>query len=382
METAVAETVARGTREQSQQDARADLKELRRLAVEAGRERSRKIIKTSRIDTRTGVIRYNPSGRLLRDWYRHAYLNSLRANLGEPAVHIDAQQVEDTTAQLRRIQAGPEPVRALQAVATIRDVAIDDAAHAAAEIVSRLRTTGIRRAVLHAGDDRFEGDQIRIHVNRHWYQRCYDDHVEAATRSQQPLAGVTDAEERQVAAALETRTIRRLIGRDGIPLVTAHNTRLNDIDRRLAVGETGVIPAVTGQTNHGEFENLRKRVTRTWAALPDSERTQWLRLAGANDHIESSGWSRLGGDQQGKVIRYYLETHRRELLDEAFERSSISADPEVAAKRMFNHGAVLLRTPADRDHTVAERTGFGLSSDSEAVTSSIGTAPSHSARHA
>jgi hypothetical protein len=162
MDAAVAETVAKATRDQATEDARADLKELRRLAVEPGRERSRKITKTTRIDTRTGEIRYNPAGRLLRDWYLHVYLNTLRANLGEPAEPIDAQQVEDTAGILRRIRAGSEPVRALQAAGVIRNVAIDDAAHAAGEIVARARTVGTSRALLHAVDERFDGDAVRI----------------------------------------------------------------------------------------------------------------------------------------------------------------------------------------------------------------------------
>lgn len=329
MEAAVAETVARATREEAAQDARADLKELRRLAVEAGRERSRKIVKTSRMDTRTGEIRYNPSGRLLRDWYLHVYLNTLRANLGEPAVLINAQQIEDTTSQLCRIQAESEPTRALQAVGVVRNAAVDDAAHAATEIVAKLHHAAARRAVLHAGDERFDGDQVRVHVTRHWYQRCYDDHVEAATRSQQPFAGVTDAEEQQVARTLETRTIRRLIGRDGIPLLTAYNTTMKDIDRRLAAGEAGVISAATDPSHHIDpLQNLRLRVTRTWGELSEPERKHWIRMSDIDGAGEKLGWRNLQGEQQTNIIRYYLDTHRKELLDEAFDRSPISAGGE------------------------------------------------------
>ena len=104
MDIAVAEATVRATREQATADARDDLRELSRRAVEAGRDRSRRIIKTSRIDPRTGELRYNPAGRLLRDWYFHVYLNTLRRNLGEPAATIDAQQVEDTTSLLRRLR--------------------------------------------------------------------------------------------------------------------------------------------------------------------------------------------------------------------------------------------------------------------------------------
>lgn len=362
MEAAVAETVARATREQAVQDARADLRELRRRAVEAGRERSRKITKTSRIDSHTGEIRYNPAGRLLRDWYLHVYLNTLRASLGEPAEPIDAQQVEDTSALLRRIRPGVEPLHALRAVGVIRSIASTDAAQAAAETVAQLRTVGGRRAALHAADDRFDGDQVRVHVTRHWYQRCYDDRIEAATRSQQPLAGVTDAEERQVALTLESRQIRRLIGRDGIPLITIHNTLLNEIDRRLAAGDTGVVPAAILHGNPaGGMRDLQARVVGAWANLATQQRSEWLRMAGAAATGNGLSWSRLLGADQTKIIRHYLETHRRELLDESFDRLAVRATPEIAARRMFNHRLPLLHpagAPAKADDRADMRAAF------------------------
>ena len=93
MDIAVADATVRATREQAAAVARDDLREMSRRAVEAGRDRSRRIIKTSRIDSHTGELRYNPAGRLLRDWYFHIYLNTLRRNLGEPAGTIDAQLI-------------------------------------------------------------------------------------------------------------------------------------------------------------------------------------------------------------------------------------------------------------------------------------------------
>ena len=225
MEPAVAEAVARTTREQATYDATTDLKALRRQAVEAGRDRSRKIIKVSRIDPRSGEIRYNPAGRLLRDWYFHVYINDLRARLGDLSEPIDAQQIEDCAALLRRIRPEAPPLTALQAVGVVRDTACDDAAHAAAEIAARLRSVVDRRAVLHAPDERFDADAVRVHVTRHWYKRCYDDWVADATQSRMPLRAVTDAEERQVALVLATGTVRRLIGDDHLALVTGVQDR-------------------------------------------------------------------------------------------------------------------------------------------------------------
>lgn len=342
MQAVVAEAVARSTREQAVADARRDIQELRRRAVEAGRDRSRRIIKTSRIDTRTGEIRYNPAGRLLRDWYLHVYMNTLRARLGEPAVTIDAQQVEDTTARLRRIRPASGGLEALRATGVVRDVAVDDAAHAAADIVAHLGSVAARRAVLHAGDDRFGGDQLSVHVSRHWYQRCYADQVHGATRSRQPLAEVTNAEEHQVVLTLGSGEARRLIGPDGIPLVTAHATMLTSLDRRLAAGAAGLVSPISDVEHHTEATRvLRERVTRTWSALAPDERRQWLRLAEVNPDSAGTTWSSLNAKEQTGIIRLYLATHRPGELVVPFRGSAIDQEPRLAAVTMFNHHAPL-----------------------------------------
>src|SRR3954464_5705191 len=123
MEITVAQAIASGTRDQAQQDAQHDLRELQRQAIEAGRERSRRIIKVTTINRATGVARYNPAGRLLRDWYLHVYLNTLRVNLSEPAVVIDAQQIEDLAGLVHRVRPSSPPLHALQAVGVVRNLA-------------------------------------------------------------------------------------------------------------------------------------------------------------------------------------------------------------------------------------------------------------------
>lgn len=356
MDLAVAETIASGTRDQAQQDAQNDLRELRKQAVEAGRERSRRLIKVTNINEATGVARYNPAGRLLRDWYVHVYLNSLRVNLGEPAVVIDAQQIEDLAGLVHRVRPGSEPLQALQAVGVVRNLAVDDANHAATTIVERLRSIGTQRAVRHAPDERFDGDAVRVHVTRHWYLRCFTAHVEVATKSQQPLAGVTYVEQDLVARTLTTREIRPIIGRDGIPVVTVHNTRMNAVDRALANGETGVVPpTVVSETQRNTFDTLRKQVKSTWSGLTIDRREQWLRLAKAAPMGKSERWTDLNGDQQSKVIRNYLHTHRRDLLDLSPARTLVEVEPATAARRMFNHRELLIMTTGDAGDSQTQR---------------------------
>jgi len=207
----LAAIIAHDTRDQAVHDARTDLHRLQQQAIEAGREESRRLIKVSHIDRTTGQATYRPAGRLLRDWYLHCYTNALRDRLGSPAVTIDAQQIEDTTALLHRLTPNRTALAALKAVAVLRDVADADAAQATVSIAATLHTIAARRAIDHAPDTRFDADPLRIHVTRHWYLHSYLDHLRTATRSRQPHT-VTDAVELQVALTLTTRSTHPLGG--------------------------------------------------------------------------------------------------------------------------------------------------------------------------
>jgi len=218
MDIAVANATVRATREQAIADARDDLRELSRRAVEAGRDRSRRIIKTSRIDPRTGEIRYNPAGRHLRDWYFHVYLNTLRHNLGQPVATIDAQQVEDATSLLKRLRPHADSLNCLHIVGVVRNTAVDDASHVAGDVVDHLAGVGARRAISHAPDDRFGDDTLALHVTRHWYLACYDDTIRRATDTSHPLAASMRVHEIEVAQAIASGDARPVIGRNGAPL--------------------------------------------------------------------------------------------------------------------------------------------------------------------
>ena len=350
----LAAAVAKTTRDQAVHDAREDLWELRRRAVEAGRDRSRRIAKTTRIDPRNGELRYNPAGRLLRDWYFHVYLNTLRRDFGEPAVAIDAQQVETTTHILKGMR-NADGLAALKVVALIRDTAVDDAAQAAAGVVYHLAGVAARRAVLHVADDRFGGDELAIRVTRHWYQHCYDDHVFGAVRCRHPLAEVTDAQEHEVARTLSTGEARRIIGTDGVPLITAQGTLLSLQDRALASGLAGLTSPITDMDHHADSDQpLSKRVTRTWADLHEGERAQWLRAADAYRVPASSGWHELPGDTQTRIIRLYLSTHQPDQVARPFVGEVIDAMPSEAAMSMFNHHRALMTSDPTRDNAAAD----------------------------
>lgn len=339
MDSSVAAAVVASAREEAQQAARDDLRVLRRHAVEYGRERSRQIAKTTIINRQTGELRYNPAGRLLRDWYVHVYLNTLRRSLGEPAITIDAQEVEDLTRLLHRVQPRTNALQALKAVAVMRDIAVDEAAQATVRIVEHVGQRAIQRAITHSPDNRFDGDELRVHVARHWYQRCYDDQVERATQTQRPLTAVTSAEERQVARSMETGVARRLVGEDGVPLMTAHHTLLSDVDRRLAIGDVGVQPAGLGGVAAPEagFETLRERVLNDWGGLSPKQRHQRLIGEGVALPSEAADWDMLRNDEQRAALHYYLAVNRRELLDQPFDSPALVGRPSEVAAAMFGH---------------------------------------------
>ena len=197
--------------------------------------------------------------------------------------------------------------------------------------------------MLHAPDDRFGDDTLAIHITRHWYLHCYDDHIHGATRTRQPLAEITDGQQHAVAHALATGQIRRIIGADGIPLVTAHSTALTPAERDLAAGLAGLIPSTTDTEHHTDpAAPLRARVTRTWTELSTDERRHWLHAAGAHHKQPSQvGWADLNGDTQTKIIRLYLDTHRPDQVAVPFRGDKITGEPETAAMAMFNHKQIL-----------------------------------------
>lgn len=215
MNLEVAAIIAHDTREQAVHDARTDLHRLQHQAIDAGRDESRRLIKVSHIDRATGQATYRPAGRLLRDWYLHCYLNALRDRLGSPAVTIDAQQVEDTTALLHRLAPNRSALAALRVVAVLRDIADADAARATVSIATTLHATAARRAISDAPDSRFDADPLRVHVTRHWYLHSYLDHLQTATRSwpphPAPVSAAVDAVELKVAVTLSTGTIHPLV---------------------------------------------------------------------------------------------------------------------------------------------------------------------------
>lgn len=328
MDQLVAETIARATREEAQRQARQDLDRLRNQAVEAGRERSRTTFKISIIDEESGSISYNPAGRLLRDWYLHVYLNTLRSDLGQPYEVIDCAEADETRALLQQLRLHSPAVQATLAVRTAQVSAMADAAAAARAITERLHRSGAVLAIRHVPDDRFDGDQLRIHVMRHWYEHCYDDVVDEALQVRHPLSPDTQTQDHHVAVVLASREVRQLIGPDGVPLAT-----IRAVTRESAPSQK---PAHVAALPRAVSTRLEQRVSQAWTGMDETDRARWLKTAGAFGSSTASNWSGLDTSEQFTLIEHYLQQLRQEL-----NRSDLRAQAGVtaleAARRMFNH---------------------------------------------
>lgn len=328
MDQLVAETIARATREEAQRQARQDLDTLRQQAVEAGRERSRTTFKISMIDEESGSISYNPAGRLLRDWYLHVYLNTLRSDLGQPYEVIDDAEADEARALLQQLRPHSPAVQATLAVRTAQVSAMADAAAAAGAIAERLHRAGAVLAIQHVPDDRFDGDQLRIHVARHWYEHCYDDVVDGALQVRHPLSPDTQTQDHHVAVVLASREVRQLIGADGVPLSTFRVVAREFKPTQNAAYGADLPLAVS--------THLEQRVREAWSGMDETDRARWLKTAGASGSSTASDWSGLDTSQQFALIEHYLQALRQE-LDRSDLRAQSGLPAAEAARRMFNH---------------------------------------------
>ena len=227
--------------------------------------------------------------------------------------------------------------------------ALTDATDAATSAHHTLTEAAGRRATAHLSRQA-PLDQPRTAILQQWYQRCYHAAVDSQLGLLQPLQAVTAAEARQVTISVETGQPRRIIGADGIPLVTAHGTAMTAVDRRLAAGHTQVVDPPTVQ-----MENilLRTRVTHAWDSAVgaqawenrDNRRRNWATAAGVPTATADQPWDRIAGDHQSRLIAVWLDTHRTNEpqlsfapppADPTFQAELILGPPRDAAAAMFN----------------------------------------------
>jgi hypothetical protein len=333
MDQLVAQTVTRATRDEAQRQARDDLDVLRGQAVEEGRERSRRVFKISMIDETSGTISYNPVGRLMRDWYLHVYINTLRTRLSQPSEAIDPVDRQETASLLEGLRPNASKAQIVLAVRGAEMIAVSDAASAAASILGRLHHAGALRAIQHAPEGRFDGDELRIHVVRHWYEHCYDDLVDRAVRARHPLEVDVGAEDDQITLALATREVHRIISSDGLSLV-ALGLRMRELEQ--VHGDTQAIPLRTDV-----HARLDQRLSEAWNNMSETARAEWLDASDQPGKRTNSDWSALDGGLQRELAGRYIQRQRHDLHQPDPSAPQSGLGVEETARRVFNHSEVL-----------------------------------------
>ena len=351
-------TVVEATARQARADSFAALQHHQQQAQRAAQHRARRLVSTARPGPRSTHARYDAAARLLREWYLTVHDTTLEHNLHGHPDHAgtipDVADVETTAAHVARIRTGDDPQGPLRATALLWRIARTDADASTLATYKALRADVAARAhTLVARHDLETGlaDQLSRAILRHWYQRCYLEAVDNHLGLLKPLQAVTQGEAHEVAASIRTRQARRIIGPDGVPLVTAHGTRTTDADRRLAAGETGVVPpphppAPPSQPNRV----LREQVIQAWARSRAATRTAWTSGARVPQATSNARWADIPGDVQTRLITQWLHDHQDRFarppapteppLDyPPFNgaRHHLHGPPEQTAARMFNH---------------------------------------------
>ena len=332
MDQLVAQAITRATREEAQRQAADDLDTLRSQAIEAGRERSRTVFKISLIDEDSGTISYNPAGRLLRDWYLHVYINTLRMKLSQPSEVIDPSDRKETASLLQELRPDAAGAQAALAVRSAEMIAVSDAASAAASIAERLHHAGAVRAIHHAPEDRFDGDELRVHVIRHWYEHCYDDFVDRAVRARHPLEVDVGAEDDSIVLALTAHEIREIINCDSLSLA-ALELRMREL---VQVDDTQAIPLSTDV-----YARLAQRLGEAWNSMDETARAAWLDTSSRSEDRANSDWAMLDGRAQRELAAHYVQMQRHDLHEPDVGALLSGLGVEEATRRAFNHSEVL-----------------------------------------
>ena len=341
------------TARQARVDAASDLRFRRERIQAEARPRANLLIRTARPGARSAHSRYDAAARVLREWYLVVYDASAASSLGQTGKVPGPEAVEATTALVGRIRTGQDRQGPLKATALIWRVARADADAAVLATILNLRSAVPDQARVQVGRllaGCVPAEDLRCAILRHWYQRCYLEVVDAELGLLAPLKAITPAEAHEVAASISAGQARRLIGADGVPLLTAHGTRLTGADRRLADGATGVVlPTSRPAERVCPDRSLREHVIRGWAGSSSAGRTAWARAAGVPEAADHRRWVDVPDGAQSPLIARWLEDHRDHFAqpvsnDEPAQyppfvaaRHRLRGSAEGAAARMFAH---------------------------------------------
>lgn len=209
--------------------------------------------------------------RILQDLYVQTYKATVDGELGRGLHPVLAGDV-NAVATAVRTNLGPSRVRdsALKVATVVWSRSRYDGIAAAVRAWETLdAVSAIRAGELVPGSPTLDG--VRQLMLAQWYRRCYLAEARAEMGVLTPLQEVTDGEVRAVAAAWQQGEPHRLVGDDGVPLVTAHGTVTSPEDRKLDAGEVGVVEAMPSTR-----DLARRRAAGFWSGLSEPDRTALL----------------------------------------------------------------------------------------------------------
>lgn len=351
-------------------DAAAALREAESRVGEWGVEKARQLVKRSAGPGQDGrsTFRVNLASRYLREWYLRVYRDTTAEAFGRTSQPVTPSDVERTAAEASRLNPNAPPQAALKVAAVLWRQAREDAWTQTAAAYVDFQRLATSRAVVR-GTVGGSIDATSAAVLQAWYRRSFDDAVDFTAR-EQPLRAVTAQEAELVAQAVTTGQIRRIVGSDGIVVVTQNATMTSDVDRRLAAGEVGVVEPQTPIRSHATLE---AQVRQGWNNKGLSGRKLLIGRAGAEGVDPHTTWAQLPWPVATTYIRHWLDTHRsladadQPTLEAAHQYelcAPIPGPPASAAALMFNLPTAPTAAPAEHVGVQMRNLMAGITSSS------------------
>lgn len=259
---------------------------------------------------------------------------------GRPSQPTTAADIERTAAEVHRLTPTAPRQAALQVTAALAAKGKADAIEQAARAYVDLGRNAGARAPIRGRVAGFE-EIIPAEILQAWYQRCSQDATDFTVRDQ-PLRAVTAAEAAIVAHAVTVSEIRRIVGADGVAVITEHGTLVDDVDRRLAAGDIGVVDPRPPVRSHATLEAQTRQA---WSNQDTSSRRAIIERAGVDDLDPRTTWAQLPWPVATTYIRHFLDTHRGvTAVDHHPARRPARRRPPVRAVRAHRRDAGVSRT--------------------------------------
>lgn len=340
------------------------------FAVERGRAQDRGLQQAERLAdavVRGDTVHHHRVRRQLQAWYSRCYEAALSQSVGRPGVVLPAAgEVEQIAAHIAaNVGAVPGRQWPLYVAAGVHHRALRDGAAAGEAVWTALRDRAVEWSRSIAPADRAD---LAGQIVQQWHRRCYLGAVNEQMGLVTPLRRVTEAEIQAVIASVEAGQARRIVDQDGIPTMTAQNTRTTEIDRKLDAGRTGVVPPPPPRLDD---PLLRRQLEQRWEIAPARSRFSLAEAGGLSPVLADvvsriTHLSALDPHMQASIRRAYLD--RLTDVAQAAEPEPYQPDPsdlidgppDRAAAEMFSLDPADPRPPRHRREPPQPAAGHGL----------------------